>query len=127
MALGADEDERPIGELFGQLIDEGKAYAKAELGLAKANAEAKANAARKPALLAGAALLFLIAGVVVLCMTLALALATLVGPLAGGLIYDTFASYSWLYIGSFGLGIGAFLIAMTFRRFPKAELRAVPA
>ena len=37
-------------------------------------------------MLAGAALLFLIAGVVVLCMTLALALATLVGPLAGGLI-----------------------------------------
>ena len=79
-------DEPPIGELFGQLIDEGKAYAKAELGLAKATAEAKADAAKKPALLAGAALLFLIAGVVVLCMTLALALATLVGPLAGGLI-----------------------------------------
>lgn len=82
----ASEDERPIGELFGQLIDEGKAYAKAEMGLAKATAEAKADAAKKPALLAGAALLFLIAGVVVLCMTLALALATLVGPLAGGLI-----------------------------------------
>jgi hypothetical protein len=91
MAIGGDEDfeERPIGELFGQLIDEGKAYAKAELGLAKASAEAKASAARKPALLAGAALLFLIAGVVVLCMTLALALATLVGPLAGGLIAAT--------------------------------------
>ena len=89
----ADEDERPIGELFGQLIDEGKAYAKAEMGLAKATAEAKADAAKKPALLAGAALLFLIAGVVVLCMTLALALATLVGPLAGGLIaaFVTFA------------------------------------
>jgi hypothetical protein len=84
---GDDEvDERPIGELFGQLIDEGKAYAKAELGLAKASAEAKADAAKKPALLGAAALLFLIAGVVVLCMTMALALATLVGPLAGGLI-----------------------------------------
>ena len=69
-----------------ELIDEGKAYARAELGLAKATAEAKADAAKKPALLAAAALLFLIAGVVVLCMTLALALATLVGPLAGGLI-----------------------------------------
>src|SRR5512139_1648565 len=88
MVKGGDDqvDERPIGELFGQLIDEGKAYAKAELGLARATAEAKADAARKPALLAGAALLFLIAGVVVLCMTLALALATLIGPLAGGLI-----------------------------------------
>ena len=88
MTNGGDEDveEKPIGELFGKLIDDGKAYARAELGLAKATAEAKANAAKKPALLGAAALLFLIAGVVVLCMTLALALATLVGPLAGGLI-----------------------------------------
>ena len=88
MASGGDDEveEKPIGELFGRLIDDGKAYARAELGLAKATAEAKANAAKKPALLGGAALLFLIAGVVVLCMTMALALATLVGPLAGGLI-----------------------------------------
>jgi hypothetical protein len=88
MTSGGDDEveEPPIGELFGKLIDEGKAYARAELGLAKATAEAKADAAKKPALLAAAALLFLIAGVVVLCMTLALALATLVGPLAGGLI-----------------------------------------
>ena len=88
MQNGGDEEveERPIGELFGKLIDDGKAYAKAELGLAKATAEAKADAAKKPALLGAAALLFLIAGVVVLCMTMALALATLIGPLAGGLL-----------------------------------------
>src|ERR1700743_3325594 len=43
------------------------------------------------------------------------------GPLAGGLIYDTFASYAWLYIGSWAFGMGAFLIAMTFKPFPKAE------
>jgi MFS family permease len=36
------------------------------------------------------------------------------GPLAGGLIYDTFASYGWLYIGAWGIGIGAFLVALTF-------------
>ena len=41
------------------------------------------------------------------------------GPVAGGLIYDTFASYAWLYIGSWAVGLGAFLIAMTFRPFPK--------
>ncbi len=93
-------EEPPIGELFGQLIDEGKAYAKAELGLAKATAEAKADAAKKPTLLAGAALLFLMAGVVVLCMTLALALATLVGPLAGGLIA---AAITFAIAGGLGL------------------------
>lgn len=37
------------------------------------------------------------------------------GPLAGGMIYDRFASYSWLYIGAAGMGLGACLIAMTFR------------
>jgi MFS family permease len=51
------------------------------------------------------------------------------GPVAGGLIYDSFASYAWLYIGSWAMGIGSFLIAMTFRPFPKggAQAAAVPA
>jgi MFS family permease len=48
------------------------------------------------------------------------------GPVAGGLIYDSFASYAWLYIGSWAVGLGAFLIAMTFRPFPKSESRAAP-
>jgi MFS family permease len=43
------------------------------------------------------------------------------GPVAGGLIYDTFASYTWLYVGSWGIGLGAFLIAMTFRPAPRAR------
>src|SRR6476620_2770466 len=49
------------------------------------------------------------------------------GPLAGGLIYDTFASYAWLYIGSWIMGIGAFLIALTFRPVPAARVAPVPA
>jgi hypothetical protein len=43
------------------------------------------------------------------------------GPLLGGLIYDNFDSYDWLYIGSWGMGIAAFLIAMTFRPFARAQ------
>jgi MFS family permease len=43
------------------------------------------------------------------------------GPLAGGLIYDAFASYAWLYIGSWAVGLGAFLIATTFRPFSKGQ------
>jgi MFS family permease len=49
------------------------------------------------------------------------------GPVAGGLIYDTFASYAWLYIGAWGMGLGAFLMAMSFRPFPKARAAPVPA
>ncbi len=51
------------------------------------------------------------------------------GPVAGGLIYDAFATYTWLYVGSWAIGIGAFLIAMMFRPFPKekAEPALAPA
>ena len=49
------------------------------------------------------------------------------GPVAGGLIYDSFGSYGWLYIGSWGVGMGAFLIAMTFKPFPKAQPMPAPA
>jgi MFS family permease len=41
------------------------------------------------------------------------------GPLAGGRIYDTFASYAWLSIGSWAVGLGAFAIILTFRPFSK--------
>ena len=59
--------------------------------------------------------------------TMAGGLGMATGPLAGGLIYDTFASYGWLYVGSWGIGIGAFLIALIFRPFPKARPAPVPA
>ena len=49
------------------------------------------------------------------------------GPLAGGLIYDTFASYAWLYIGSWIMGLGAFLIVLTFRPMLSARPVPVPA
>jgi MFS family permease len=48
------------------------------------------------------------------------------GPVAGGLIYDSFASYAWLYIGSWAVGLGAFLIALTFRPFSEAGRQPAP-
>jgi MFS family permease len=41
------------------------------------------------------------------------------GPLLGGWLYDTTGSYGGLYLTCFGMGLGAFLIALTFRPFPK--------
>jgi MFS family permease len=49
------------------------------------------------------------------------------GPIAGGLIYDTFASYAWLYIGAWAMGLGAFLMALSLRPFPKTRAEPVPA
>ena len=99
---GVDEDEVPIGELVGRLIDQGKGYAGAEVALARAVATAKVNGLKLPAALLAAALLFVIAGVVTFCITIALALATLIGPLAGGLVATMVA---------FGIAGGLGLIA----------------
>src|SRR3954449_4643822 len=49
------------------------------------------------------------------------------GPLAGGLIYDAFSSYAWLYIASWAMGLGAFLMAMNFKPFPKPQAELAPA
>ncbi len=99
---GLEQEEAPIGELVGRLIDQGKNYARAEVGLAKAIATAKSDTIKLPALLLAAALLFVIAGVVTFCITIALALATLIGPLAGGLVATLVA---------FGIAGGLALVA----------------
>jgi MFS family permease len=68
-------------------------------------------------------------GTVIGGLSMAGGLGMATGPIAGGLIYDTFASYAWLYIGSWAVGLGAFFIILTFRPFPKIEAQpvAVPA
>jgi MFS family permease len=64
-------------------------------------------------------------GTVIGGTSMAGSLGMAIGPIAGGLIYDTLGSYGWLYIGAWGIGIGAFLIALLFRPFPRRE--AMPA
>jgi MFS family permease len=45
------------------------------------------------------------------------------GPWAGGYVFDAHDSYAWLYVGSFGIWLGAVAIALTFQptRFPPTE------
>lgn len=52
-------------------------------------------------------------------------LGMVIGQLAGGLFLDAFASYVWLYVGAWGIGIDAFLMALMFR--PMVKERAVAA
>jgi MFS family permease len=68
-------------------------------------------------------------GTVIGGLSMAGSLGMAAGPVVGGLIYDTFASYAWLYIGSWAVGLGAFFIILTFRPFPKIEAQpaAMPA
>ena len=64
-------------------------------------------------------------GTVIGGTTMASSLGMALGPVVGGLIYDTFTSYAWLFIGAFALGIGAFLSALAFTRLPRRQM--VPA
>jgi MFS family permease len=56
--------------------------------------------------------------------TMAGSLGMATGPLLGGWIFDTTAGYGWLYIASFGMGMGAALIASTFKPFRHAAQKS---
>jgi len=50
------------------------------------------------------------------------------GPALGGWIFDTYGSYGWLYIGSFGIGLSAAAIALAFPPLPsRAKSHLQPA
>ncbi|KQU81102.1 MULTISPECIES: MFS transporter [unclassified Rhizobacter] len=60
-------------------------------------------------------------GTVIGGITMASSLGMALGPVLGGLIYDTLSSYLWLFVGAFSLGIGAFLSALAFTRLPQRQ------
>ena len=66
-------------------------------------------------------------GTVIGSTTMASSLGMALGPVLGGLIYDTYSSYAWLFIGAFALGIGAFLAAFAFTRLPRQQAIAAVA
>ena len=61
-------------------------------------------------------------GTVIGGTTMASSLGMALGPALGGLIYDTFSSYAWLFVGAFALGIGAFLAALACTRPPRRHM-----
>jgi hypothetical protein len=100
--------EHPIGELVSQLVDEGKAYAKAEIGLAKAIASAKADSLKVPAILLGVAFLFVQAAVTVLAVAVFLGLLPVVGPVLAGLL-------AFLVFAGIAAGLGWYAVEMVRR------------
>lgn len=78
--------ERPVGELVHELIEDGKAYARAEIGLVKAIAAAKGKAFAIPAGMFAAALFIGMAAINALVLGVVLALETYIGPLAAGFV-----------------------------------------
>ena len=78
--------ERPIGELVSELVEEGKAYARAEFDLVKAIGLAKAKELAVPVALIGAAVIVALAAITALAVGVVIALAMLIGPLAAGIV-----------------------------------------
>lgn len=83
---GRTGDDRPVGELVHQLLEQGKTYAMAEVEVAKAIAATKAQSFKVPAILLGTAFLLLQAAFGVLGVALFLALLPLMGPLLAGIV-----------------------------------------
>jgi len=48
------------------------------------------------------------------------------GPAIGGWIFDTYGRYTWMYIGSAAIGLGAVAIALAFPPFAR-QLKVMPA
>lgn len=80
-----DPREESIGGLFTRLVDDGKAYARAEIDLFRQVARHRAGRAKAGAGLLGIGIVFLLCALQALVLALVLGLATLIGPLGAGL------------------------------------------
>ena len=68
-----------------------------------------------------------ILGTVFGAATMVSSLGMALGPAAGGWIFDTFDGYGFLYIGAFGIGLGAAAIALAFPPLPRRMGALQPA
>jgi Putative Actinobacterial Holin-X, holin superfamily III len=83
---GPPPPERPVGELVHELIEEGKAYARAEIGLAKAIATAKGKALVWPAGLFLGALIVVQSAITILAVGIFMALLRPLGPILAAIV-----------------------------------------
>jgi hypothetical protein len=78
--------ESSIGELFGRLAEDGKAYVRAEANLYRAIALRRVGQARNGAIALVAALFLVNAALIALLVGFALQLGEWIGPALGGLV-----------------------------------------
>ncbi len=68
-----------------------------------------------------------IMGTVFGAAAMASSLGMALGPAAGGWLFDRFGGYGLLYVGSFGVGLAAVAMALTFPPLPRERAMAEPA
>lgn len=82
----APESDRGIGEIVSDLIDDAKAYARAEADLGKAIVADKAQGLKVGAILLVAALVVAFGAITALSVGIFALLASFLGPLLGGIV-----------------------------------------
>lgn len=103
----ADPREESIGALFGRLVEDGRAYAEAELDLVKAIARHRAVRARAALISLAAGALLLLSAMTALVIGLVMGLSLYMSPfLAGLLVAAALAGGGYLLLrrGAAGLG-----------------------
>jgi hypothetical protein len=80
-----DPRDETIGSLVSRLMEDGRAYARAELDLVKRIAAHRAGKAKSGAMLLGIGVTLLLCSLTALVLALVLGLATLIGPFAAGM------------------------------------------
>jgi putative superfamily III holin-X len=80
-----DPREESIGDLFGRLVDDGRAYAKAEIDLYRQIALHRAGRARAGLIALAAGAVLLLSSLTALILGLVLGLAEWIGPWLAGL------------------------------------------
>lgn len=99
-----NDAESSIGELFGRLSDDARAYAAAEAKLYQAIARRRLGRARNGAIALVVAALLANAALIVLLFGLSLELALHVGPALGGLIVTAIVLAIAYFLVRFGAG-----------------------
>jgi high-affinity Fe2+/Pb2+ permease len=109
-APAGEPGEESIGDLFGRLVEDGRAYAEAELELVKAIAQYRAQRAGRALAMLGAGSVLLLSAITALVIGLVMGLSQYMSPFLAGLIVALLlAGGGWLLVnrglaGMKGLG-----------------------
>jgi uncharacterized protein (DUF697 family) len=98
-----DPQDEGVGDLFGQLMEDGRDYARAEVNLYKQIARYRAKKAGGgiAALVAGGVIAFL--GAIALWVSFVMGLAPIVGPVFGGVIVAAVSGIAAYILFRYGL------------------------
>ncbi len=83
---GIDPRSESISDLVGRLVEDGRDYAQAEIGLYRQIASYRIGRAKSGLILLSAGAVLLLSSLTALILALVLGLATLIGPFGAGLV-----------------------------------------